>query len=148
MVDLDRDGDLDLVLANVVLWNPRAVGGLRVLLNDGKGRFSDATTAWVPAGAPATLAIEPADLDRDGRLDLVATTQPSRLAGPGFDGRVLVLMNRGDRLESAAAPLPAGLPGTVGFDATAGDFDGDGRADLFISGRAGPDLLLLTRPAG
>jgi hypothetical protein len=148
LIDLDRDGDLDLVLANVVLWNPRAAGGLRVLLNDGKGRFTDASAAWVPAGMTATLAIEPVDLDRDGRIDLVLTTQPTRLAGPGFHGRIVVLMNRADRLEPAPGLTPPDLAGTVGFDATAGDFDGDGRADLFISGRAGPDLLLLTRPGG
>ena len=76
--DLDGDGDLDLVRANL---GPLAVWENR------EGRFVDATTDALPAPiAGPGLGVEVADLDGDGTLDLYVAF----LAGPkndpnGFD---------------------------------------------------------------
>jgi len=68
--DLNRDGKPDLVAA---------VGGtsaLAILLGDGRGSFSPAPGAPLPA-ASAPHLVEIGDLDRDGKPDLVATGHDS-----------------------------------------------------------------------
>ncbi len=60
LADLDGDGDLDLIVNSVGQ-------GTRVLLNDGKGRFSLLTTLNAGYGG-TSLAL--GDLDGDGYLDL------------------------------------------------------------------------------
>ena len=62
-VDIDGDGDLDLFV--------NAVGtGTRLFLNDGKGRFREATegSGLIRRGGSTSLAL--ADIDGDGYLDL------------------------------------------------------------------------------
>ena len=74
------------------------------------------------------------------------TTMPSGLSGPGMDGGIALFRATGAGLEAVPNLLPA-VQGTVPMDAIAADFDGDGKDDIFVSGRAGPDVLLLTGPA-
>jgi hypothetical protein len=64
LVDLDADGDLDLFLS------AHGGGGALALLNDGKGRFSDA-----PGDYPRTEVHLACDIDEDGRPDLNMTYQ-------------------------------------------------------------------------
>lgn len=145
LVDLDGDGDLDIVFANVRLGNPAAMPGLRVLLNDGAGSFATAPAPWqpdLPRGALSVAAVPKAD---GAPPDLVVTGLPSGLSGAGIDGVSVVLRNSGRGLTPDPDALPS-LPGTVGMDVLAADFDADGRPDLFVSGRAGPDQLLLSGP--
>jgi len=142
LFDADGDGRLDLFLANVRLWNPRAVPQSRLLLGDGKGGFRDATDR-LPQRQENTLSALPVDLDGDGRPDLV-TTSVGDLAAADPAGPVRVLINRGGRFEEATpAWLPAGTQAR-GFDAAA-VATARGRVDLFVAGRGGPDLLLRRR---
>jgi ELWxxDGT repeat protein len=61
--DMDRDGDLDLVVAN---WNQLA----RVYLNDGTGSFIDTGIALTGSdGEVTSLAL--GDVDRDSDMDIV-----------------------------------------------------------------------------
>jgi FG-GAP-like repeat len=55
------------------------------------------------------------------------------------------LNNGRGRLRDATREwLPQSI-GANGFDLTTRDFDGDGKLDVFIASRGGPDRLLLTR---
>ena len=67
--DVDGDGDLDLYLANVNFRQLRPPGD-RLLLNDGTGTFTDATSALLPGLLLHTVDADFVDLDADGDLDL------------------------------------------------------------------------------
>ncbi len=77
--DLDRDADLDMVIANghVNVSYGDAIGYAQanlVLMNDGAGVFTDATSkVWHPAARLAvSRGLALADLDQDGYLDVIA----------------------------------------------------------------------------
>lgn len=79
------------------------------------------------------------DYDGDGRLDVLAV---------GAEGRLQLLANRPESgFEDAS--VAAGL---AAIDAVAlalwGDYDGDGRADLFVARRAGKSMLLRSETGG
>jgi tetratricopeptide (TPR) repeat protein len=118
--DLDRDGDLDLVVAHAK--------GLSWLDNLRQGRFGDRTAAsGLSKSAPASAVIS-ADLDNDGLPDLIA-------AGPGglqaWHGR-----------RTTFEPWNLGLPTNPGFsDVLAFDADNDGRLDLAAAGPGGVVVL-------
>ncbi|MGP1271966.1 MAG: FG-GAP repeat domain-containing protein [Phycisphaerales bacterium] len=68
IVDIDGDGDTDIVTARIVQGLDRP---LSVLINDGTGRFSDASEAWVPGTVRGQgIDVEVLDLNGDGRLDI------------------------------------------------------------------------------
>ncbi|MEP6989340.1 MAG: FG-GAP-like repeat-containing protein, partial [bacterium] len=120
--DFDNDGWTDLFLI--------ADGKGRLLRNSGAGTFVDATPKAGFDVQGATKAVW-VDLDHDGDLDLV-------LVG---NGRRLVYRNNmdGTFTESAAA---MGITGTGDARSLVfGDFDGDGRIDLFLTNATGSDVL-------
>lgn len=143
LFDADGDGDLDLFFANVRLWNPQGVPQNRLLLNNGRGVFVDATAQRLPLREEQTFSAVPIDLDADGRLDLVLAT--ATIEGGIRPGPVRALRNTGGAfVDMSTAWLPPQLAST-GFDVAAADFNGDGRQDLFIASRSGRDLLLFRR---
>lgn len=96
-IDVDGDGDLDIVTANssVSLEQGRIEDApYRVYLNEGGGLYRTATDEVFPPGIVGTgFDVEAADVDGDGRLDLYLASRGSvdRLLlglAPGDDGRV------------------------------------------------------------
>ena len=87
MIDVDEDGDLDVVVGN---FN----GNVGLFLNDGKGVFSDASSR-IAGSTNNILNIASGDVDRDGDADLV-------FAGWGQPNGVL--FNHEGQLYSDAAP--------------------------------------------
>ena len=77
LVDLDGDGDLDLLAAGRGQPN-------RLLLNDGTGVFTDVSEAagFDDAGGATTLAV--ADIEGDGDLDVYVTNYRVNKAGTVF----------------------------------------------------------------
>jgi Tfp pilus assembly protein PilF len=138
LVDLDNDGDRDLVLTGL--------GRVALFLNDGKGRFADATVGSKIAVSGFILGVSSADVDHDGDLDLVlCRIPPPGAKAPGSPG-VILLLNRGDAtfVDGTAALRFAGpAGGSVG--AAFADFDDDHDIDAVISAASGQDSLLDNR---
>jgi hypothetical protein len=112
VLDLDRDGRLDVVTTNFYS------NDVTVLPGNGDGTLG-AARSFAVGSNPAFPAA--ADLDGDGRIDL---------AVPGGQD-VSVLVGNGDgTFQSARAfPVPGGAPLAVAI----ADFDGDGRPDLAVA---------------
>ena len=140
LIDLDNDGDQDLVVATVAI--------IALAENDGAGQF---TLRGGHMGAPYPAAISAADADLDGDLDLYACAyeagdSASRARGfeartpiPFHDakngGRNVLLENLGD-FQFVDSTASFGLDdGNTKWSFTAAweDFDRDGDPDLYVA---------------
>lgn len=127
VADFNRDGAPDIVATNsgAIEADARPPDAANALfLNDGRGRFTDASRAW---GLPSTgygMGGTAGDLDGDGWTDLVLT---------GYGAATVLLRNTGAAFE----PLPdnGGIPLDDGWTTSAGLFDADrdGDLDLFLA---------------
>lgn len=142
LADVDGDGDLDLYFANVRIFNADRDQQDRLLLNDGSGRFTDVTGTHLEPDDELTTAVAFIDYDRDGDLDLIRGRMGD-LQAKQSDYPLLAFTNDGSGRFSAASDVVPSSAGANAFDIEVADFNGDGRPDLFIASRGGPDRLLL-----
>ena len=121
--DVDGDGDLDLVLADWGAGNnmTNEGGRTRLWLNDGAGRFSDATEKRMPdIRVRFSWDLELADIDNDADLDVLVSCKRC----PGSH----LFRNDG---AGVFTDDPRALPAyTNNYEFEAMDLDGDGLLDL------------------
>lgn len=86
---------------------------------------------YIPNAAPASQAT--GKFTADGKLDLVVTHTS--------DASVYFLKGNGDGTFKPAVRIPIGTP--IQGDVFAGDFNGDGKTDLFLPSRDGRAIVLL-----
>ena len=147
LVDLDNDGDQDLVMAQG--WY------LMIMANDGSGRFRVVLQEKSEANLHSTAA---ADYDNDGDIDIFfCGRNPAREAGrvggilgmplPYHDanngGPNILLRNEGD-LRFANVTVDAGLDQNnrrYSYAAAWEDFDNDGDQDLYVANDFGRNNL-------
>lgn len=93
-LDLDSDADIDIVAPNTVFG--REPGDYRVLLNDGRARFTLAAPGSVlPAAANGNgFDVEVADFDGDGAMDLFLCNRASTADGREWGGLQRLLLRR------------------------------------------------------
>lgn len=121
-VDLDGDGDVDLV------------GSGSALLNDGTAAFAatDSLLPAAPAGFVFREALTRGDFDGDGRLDFLAELWTPFViphVPPEFVEMRLIRDDHSGHYVDAGAAAPAGVR-IGGNAALVGDFDGDGDQDV------------------
>jgi hypothetical protein len=130
LADLDRDGDLDVVISNDTP-DPKLT-----YLNDGKGRFTVGSTygraQWVMRNATV------ADLDGDSYPDIVAANRGDSTAN------YICFNNRG-RFDDDCVAFSRESATTI----TAADFNRDGAVDLAVPHRdGGQSRVYLAGPKG
>jgi len=126
-VDLDNDGNLDVVTAN------SGSDDLTTFMGDGTGNFSVGMN-FVVGTLPKAVAT--GDMNEDGNLDLIAINETS------FDGSVLL----GNGVGGFAATVDTAISGFA-IDMAIADFDGDSHLDIASANFTG-DTVLIVRGTG
>ncbi len=119
--DVDADGDLDLVCANL------GVNSITVYRQNVGGQFQreDVMTA------PGLRSVDVADLDDDGFMDVLAVSLP---------GTVIQLFEQilsSQSMLPALNPIPSTLPAMNPTCVRAADIDGDGDPDIIATNQDG-----------
>ena len=142
-VDLDGDGDLDLLVVS-------DFAGADAYLNDGRGHFTDATGPMLGEAHAFGMAHSFGDYDLDGRLDLLVVGMNSfvgqRLDALGLGPKEFpvhqamrarmaygnrLYFGRGERFQPTSASDDVARTGWS-WGATTFDFDNDGAQDLYV----------------
>ncbi|HTS36328.1 MAG TPA: FG-GAP-like repeat-containing protein [Candidatus Solibacter sp.] len=116
VADFNGDGFLDIAIAN------RSSNDISVLLGKGNGTFNTQVKYAAGTGGPDPASIAAADLNGDGKPDLV-------VADSGTN-KVSVLLNTGTGTFNAAVQYTVG---TTPSSVAVGDLNGDGVADIAVT---------------
>jgi Tfp pilus assembly protein PilF len=119
-VDVDHDGDLDLIVTG---------SHTRLFRNNGNSTFTDVT---VERGfdIPNTVGVLASDLNNDRAIDLVLTGEKTTILLNPREGAF-------KKLDAFGATVPTATRGVVAFD-----FDKDGWMDLALTSGAAPALTV------
>ena len=119
--DFNRDGKIDLVIANQCDKN---CGTVSVWQGNGAGTFHQIASYAVGGSGALTVT---GDFNRDGKLDLAVADQCGMTC---TDGSVHILLGNGDGTFQAATTYPSSANGSTSI--VVGDLNGDGNLDLVL----------------
>jgi hypothetical protein len=141
VADIDGDGDLDMLYGNVQAFVDNALRQNRLLLNDGKGFFTDITNTHLPKDDNRCFGVAFLDIDHDGDPDIMTGNTNGDQFGGNTPYSVYLNDGKGKFIEGTDKIIPKGIGGR-GFDIDFVDLNGDGIKDLFLSNRGSQDFLL------
>jgi hypothetical protein len=129
--DFNDDGKLDLAVANY------ESSSISVLMGNGDGTFQTAVNYSVPTGLTLDPTLAAADMNNDGKLDLVVHALGLNTLQFGVDSAAVLLGNGDGTFQSPIVNL------YIGGKFAISDFNGDGKLDVAgtIAGTSG-DLLV------
>jgi hypothetical protein len=124
VADVNGDGRPDLLVSLSCESSSSCSGALAVLINKGAGTFQTART--YESGGTYADSVSVADVNRDGRPDLLTSNYGSDTAG--------VLLGNGDGTFQSAMTFGAGGGTNSGLTCVeAADVNGDGKPDLIAA---------------
>jgi uncharacterized membrane protein len=130
--DVNGDKKPDLVVANYCATEcsyPPAPGSVGVLLGKGNGTFQPVKT--YPSGGNGAVSVAVADLNQDGKPDILVANCGPEACGPGSPGgNVGVLIGKGNGTFKPVINYPAE---NSPFNVVAADINGDGKLDIVVS---------------
>ncbi len=131
-LDIDKDGDLDILVANSIFLGSQVGGQFnRILINNGAGYFTDETfdadgnPLRLPEDIGSTRDIAGADVDDDGDIDLLVANRSI-----SNQNRLFLNDSTGYFTDATGEQLPLDVQSSR--DADFGDVDGDGDFDAYI----------------
>jgi uncharacterized membrane protein YgcG len=141
LVDVDADGDSDLVTAN------GENGGARVYLNNGTGLFTALSGAFPTADSSYANDMGLGDIDGDGDVDAILVIRTSVLP---LVRDVRVFVNNGHGSFTRSAGAVSGIPtNDQVYNVAVGDLDGDGDLDAtVVTSSQALDWMLINDGAG
>jgi Bacterial Ig-like domain (group 3)/FG-GAP-like repeat len=134
VADINGDGKPDIVVADCgadIFCPTSAPGAVSILLGNGDGTFQAAVS--YSSGGISALSVAVADVNGDGKLDLLVANSGS--------GTVGVLLGNGDGTFQAALAFDSG--GSIYSQAVVADVNGDGKLDLLVANFPGTVVVLL-----
>lgn len=134
LVDVDGDNDQDIYFGNTGFQNGSNAQD-RLLINDGRGFFSDQTANRLPPITSNTFDAAFADIDNDGDQDIIVGNYNGGLRTLINNGSGFFADNSEDWLAKNFAPSVS--------DIEIADFNNDGLPDIYIAVHNGQDQLLL-----
>ncbi len=144
LADLNGDGKLEVAVAHFCASNGNGycpfdeAGLIGVLLGNGDGTFQTAIT-YSPAGY-GTSSIAVADINGDGKADLLVANQCAAICEFYGEGSVGILLGNGDgTFQPAVTYDPAG---TNSIYVTVADLNGDNKLDLVVENAGSVSVLL------
>jgi hypothetical protein len=139
--DYDNDGFVDVLVLRGAWMLSEGRFPLSLLRNDGEGGFSDVTRAAGLLRFAPTQTATWFDYDGDGWLDLYVGNESARVPGAAVHPCELFHNDGDGTFTEVARESGVDVVGYVKAVAS-GDFDNDGRPDLYVSVLGGDNLLL------
>jgi hypothetical protein len=125
--DFNGDGNLDLAVVDNCFPNCNSGGIVTILLGDGKGHFTLAST---PAVGDSSESVAVGDFNGDGKLDLAVVNRCGNDPSCQSGGTVSILLGDGTgNFTLASSPALGNFSQSVAV----GDFNGDGNLDLAVT---------------